>query len=83
MTEERAAEPRTSASSRRGIAFLAAALVLLVGLFLAIVVLDPRTCGMDEFDCFGSRNIYRYLTGFASVLLATVIVALGLATHDG
>jgi hypothetical protein len=82
MTEERAAEPRTSASSRRGIAFLAAALVLLVGL-LAIVVLDPRTCGMDEFDCFGSRNIYRYLTGFAAVLLASVIVALGLATHDG
>jgi uncharacterized membrane protein len=70
----------TTASSRRGIAFLAAALVLLVGLFVAVVVLEPRTCGMDEFDC--SRNMYRYLTGFASVLLASVIVALGLATHD-
>jgi uncharacterized membrane protein len=72
----------TTASSRRRIALLAAALVLLVGLFLAVVVLEPRTCGMDEFDCFGSRNMYRYLTGFASLLLAIVIVALGLATHD-
>ena len=72
----------TTASRRPGIAFLAAALVLLVGLFVDVAVLEPRTCGMDEFDCFGSRNIYRYLTGFASVLLASVIVALGLATHD-
>ena len=56
--------------------------VLLVGFFLAIVVLEPWTCGMDEFDCFGSRNIYRYVTGFGSVLLAAVIVALGLATHE-
>ena len=69
----------TTASSRRRIAILAAALVLLVGLFLAIVILEPRTCGMDNFDC--SPNMYRYLTGFAAVLLAIVIVALGLATH--
>ena len=71
----------TTASSRR-IAWLAAALVLLVGFFLAIVVLEPRTCGMDEFDCFGSRNIHRYLTGFGSVLIAAVIVALGLDAHE-
>jgi uncharacterized membrane protein YidH (DUF202 family) len=71
----------TTASSRRT-AWLAAALVLLVGFFLAIVVLEPRTCGMDEFDCFGSRNIHRYLTGFGSVLIAAVIVALGLAAHE-
>jgi uncharacterized membrane protein len=60
---------------------VAAALVLLLGLFLAIIVLEPRTCGMDEFDCFGTRNIYRYLTGLASVLLAVILVALGLAAH--
>ena len=71
----------TAARSRR-IAFVAAALVLVLGLFLAIVVMEPRSCGMDEFDCFGSRNIYRYLTGFASVLLAVVIAALGMAAHD-
>jgi hypothetical protein len=71
----------TTASSRRRVAFVAAALVLLLGLFLAIIVLEPRTCGMDEFDCFGSRNIHRYLTGFGSVLIAAVIVALGLAAH--
>jgi hypothetical protein len=61
-------------------AFLAAALVLLVGLILAVVVLEPRPCGMDEFDC--SPNMLRYLTGLASVLVAIVIVALGLAAHD-
>ena len=71
----------TAARSRR-IAFVAAALVLVLGLFLAIAVMQPRSCGMDEFDCFGSRNIYRYLTGFASVLLAFVIAALGMAAHD-
>lgn len=71
----------TTASSRRRVAFVAAALVLLLGLFLAIIVLEPRTCGMDEFDCFGARNIYRYLTGFASVLLAVILVAVGLAAH--
>jgi hypothetical protein len=69
-------------SSRRGITFLVGALVLIVGLFVAVFVLEPRRCGMDEFDCFGSRNIYRDLTGFASVLLASVIGALGLASHD-
>ena len=72
----------TMASRGRRVAFLAAALVLVLGLVLAIVVMEPRTCGMDEFDCFGSRNIYRYLTGFAPVLLATVTVAIGLATRD-
>jgi uncharacterized membrane protein len=72
----------TTASSRRWIAFLAAAVVLLAGFFVALVVLEPRACGMDDFDCYGSENIYRYLTGFASVLLACVLVALGLATHD-
>jgi uncharacterized membrane protein len=66
----------------RRIAFLAAALVLIVGLFMAILVMEPRTCGMDEFECFDSRNIYRYLTGFVSVLLAIVIVATGMARHD-
>ncbi len=72
----------TTASRGRRIAFLAAALVLVGGLVLAILVMEPRTCGMDEFDCFGSRNIYRYLTGFASVLLAVVIVAIGMATNS-
>jgi uncharacterized membrane protein len=72
----------TTASRGRRIAFLAAALVLVAGLFVAIVVMEPRTCGMDEFDCFGSRNIYRYLTGFVSVFLAIVIAAIGMATHD-
>ena len=70
----------TTASRRRGIAFLAAAFVLLVGLFVAVVVLEPRPCGMDDFDC--SPNLYRQLTGFASVLSAAVVFALGLATHD-
>jgi hypothetical protein len=72
----------TTASRGRRIAFLAAALVLVLGLFLAIVVIEPRTCGMDEFDCFGSRNIFRCLIGFASVLLAIVIVVTGMARHD-
>jgi uncharacterized membrane protein len=72
----------TSASRSRRIAFLAAVLVLVVGLVMAIVVMEPRTCGMDEFDCFGSRNIYRYLTGFVSALLALVIVVTGMARHD-
>jgi type IV secretory pathway VirB2 component (pilin) len=72
----------TKASRARRISFLAATLVLLVGLFLAIVVMEPRTCGMDEFDCFAARNIYRYLTGFVSALLAIVIVVTGFATHD-
>jgi uncharacterized membrane protein len=72
----------TTAARSRRIAFVAAALVLVLGLFLAIAVMQPRSCGMDEFDCFGSRNIYRYLTGFASVLLAVVIAALGMAAHD-
>lgn len=66
----------------RRIVFLAAALVLVVGLFVAILVMEPRTCGMDEFACFDSRNIYRYLTRFVSVLLAIVIVATGMARHD-
>jgi uncharacterized membrane protein len=72
----------TTASRGRRIAFLAAVLVLVVGLFLAIVIMEPRTCGMDEFECFASRNIYRYVTGFVSVLLALVIVVTGMAGHD-
>ena len=82
MSPGEGSDRMTSASSRRGIALLAAAGVLLAGLVVAVVVLEPRTCGMDEFECFGSRHIYRYLTGFASVLVASGVVALGLTTHD-
>ena len=72
----------TTGSRGRRIAFLAAVLVLVVGLFLAVVVMEPRTCGMDEFDCFGSQNIYRYLTGFVSVLLAIVVAVTAMTRHD-
>ncbi len=61
---------------------LLAGSVLIVGLFLAIIVVEPRVCGMDEDGCFSSRNIFRYLTGGVSVLLAIVIVITGMARSD-
>jgi hypothetical protein len=68
--------------SRRRMTILLAGSVLIVGLFLAIVVMEPRVCGMDEGACFQSRNLPRYLIGGASVVLAIVIVATGMAGHD-
>lgn len=61
---------------------LLAGSVIIMGLFLAIVVMEPRACRMDEDACFNSRNIPRYLTGGASVLLAIVIVTTGMARHN-
>jgi hypothetical protein len=72
----------TTERSRRRVTIVIAGAVVIVGSFLAIVVIEPRTCGMDEFECFASRDIYRYLAGFVSVLLSIVIVITGMAGHD-
>jgi hypothetical protein len=72
----------TTRTLSRWIVYLIAGSVLVVGLFLAVVVMEPRVCGMDEFECFDSRNVPRYLTGAVAVVVAIVIVITGVVRRD-
>ncbi len=60
----------------RGAMFLLAFLVLLGGVALALFVVPTRTCGMDAFDCFGSRNAPKFLAGLGAALAALAVAVI-------
>jgi len=57
----------------RRVLFSVALLILLGGVALAVWVVPARTCGMDQFDCFSSRNFPKFLTGMGAGIAAFAV----------
>jgi hypothetical protein len=57
----------------RRVLFSVAPLILLGGVALAVWVVPTRTCGMDQFDCFSSRNFPKFLTGMGAGIAAFAV----------
>ncbi len=57
----------------RRVLFSVALLILLGSMALAIFVVPARTCGMDQFKCFNTRNALKFLTGIGAGIAALTI----------
>jgi hypothetical protein len=57
----------------RRVLFCLALLILLGGMALAVFVVPARTCGMDQFECFNTRNVPKFLTAIGAGIAAFTI----------
>jgi hypothetical protein len=67
--------------SRRALISVAV-VTLVVGIALAFFVVPPRTCAMDEFECFERRNEPRIWTGAAAAVVAIATTAIALSRPE-
>jgi len=58
---------------------LAAGLVLIAGVLLAVLVIQPKSCGMDEFEC--APNAIRVAVALGSALAAVVLMLLSVPDY--
>jgi hypothetical protein len=58
---------------------IAAGVVPVLGIFIALVLMGPKACGMDAFDC--SPNGARVGVVIGSFLIAVVLVLLSIPDY--